>query len=840
MSGTLSLNGLWQVTWSEGLHGRTEHVTVPEVDHGRYLTLPVPCELHRALMEAGLLEDPNIGLNSLKARWVEEQMWAYRRGFEAPPEALSAPAWLCFDRLDLNATIFLNGERVGQHATAHRPCRVAITGKLRPGANEVAVCLESGLYDVADREGRAYNTAPETLLNKRHWMRKAQYQAGWDWNPRLINVGIVGDVRLEWSTTPWIDQLVVLPLLEDDMQRARLLVRALVINPGERAVAGQLQVAAAEPGQGHVHHGQADFEAPAGEAVAQVELVVDHPHLWWPVGHGPQHLYNVVAALRVDGQTVAERKVRTGIRKVALDRSPHPQTGEHFIIQVNGRPIFCKGGNWVPPDMMPAGVPTERYRDLVDLAVAANFNLLRVWGGGVYVGRELLDWCDERGVLVWHDLAFACSKYPADDPDFMAEIRREVTWNVRDMASHPSLAVWCGNNELEWGAWAWGYDASGKALPDYSLYHHVIPVILKQEDPSRPYWPSSPHSPDHIFPNDPTVGDQHPWSVTLGEHGADFWHYRRFVDRFPNEGGVLGASSLATLRQCLGADCAFRSFAWEHHDNAANFWRPQEGITYETVRLWLGLEPQEMPLEDYVFASGLLQAEGLCEYIANYRRRKFSSSSAIFWMYNDSWPATHGWTIVDYYLRRKLSYHPVRRAFQPVTVVVAEDGDLVTVFGVNDTPEDWSGVLRWGLFLLSGGTPVDETRVVTLPANRSVPLAQISREQWQRHGTRSSGAFAALLDDGLVVAQHRLFVERFKDLHLVTPQVTVERTADRVRLRSEAFAWAVCLDLDGEAPVPDNLVDLVPGLENVLPWPADGPEPRVLRTGNELVTGRQG
>ncbi len=348
--------------------------------------------------------------------------------------------------------------------------------------------------------------------------------------------------------------------------------------------------------------------------------------------------------------------------------------------------------------MIDAGVSPQHYRELVDLAVDANCNLLRLWGGGVYAGNRLLDPCDERGVLVWHDLAFACSKYPADDPAFLSELREEVTWNIRDMASHPALAVWCGNNELEWGVWAWGYDSQGRALPDYSLFHHTIPVILKREDPTRPYWPSSPYSPDHVFPNEPTVGDQHPWSVTLGEHGVDFRAYRGFVDRFPNEGGVLGASSPATLRQCLGEDFRFRSFAWEHHDNAANFWRAEEGITYQVVRHWLDREPAEMPLADYCFASALLQAEGLAEYIHNYRRRMFGSASAIFWMYNDSWPATHGWTIVDYYLRKKLAYHPVRRAFQPVTVVAAEEGDQVRVFGVNDTPRDWSGVLRCGVF----------------------------------------------------------------------------------------------------------------------------------------------
>jgi len=666
-------------------------------------------------------------------------------------------------------------------------------------------------------------------------MRKAQYQAGWDWNPRLINVGITGDVWLQYGDDPWIDQLVVLPSLSDDHRKAKLLVRAFIVNPGEEEWTATLQAVAGAPREGAVHRAEREVAVPPGESCAEVILDIADPELWWPIGHGDQPLYNVAAVIDIEGERIAEAKTRTGIRSVRIDRSPHPETGEHFIIVVNGRRIFCKGGNWVPADMMVPDVPEQRYRDLVKLAAGANFNMLRVWGGGVYVGDDLLSWCDEVGMLVWHDLAFACSKYPADDPAFIAEVRREITWNTRDMASHPSLAVWCGNNELEWGAWAWGYDQQGRALPDYSLYHHVIPVILKQEDPSRPYWPSSPHSPDHIFPNDPTVGDQHPWSVTLGEFGVDFWHYRDFIDRFPNEGGVLGASSPATLRRCLGDALSFRSFAWEHHDNAANFWRGEQCITYETVRFWLGLNPEEMDLEDYIYASALLQAEGLKEYIDNYRRRMYTCSSAIFWMYNDSWPATHGWTIVDYYLRRKLSYHPTRRAFQPVTVVVAQDGERVRVLGVNDSPEDWDGVLRFGLFGFAGGAPVEETTVVKLPKNASTPVAELQRSRWEKLGLSSHGAFAALSKDQRPVAQHRLLLERFRNLALQTPRISVEVKDGAACFSSPVFVWGACLDLDGEKPLQDDAFDLLPGVEYRMPWAAALGTPKVMRTGNELL-----
>ncbi len=427
-------------------------------------------------------------------------------------------------------------------------------------------------------------------------------------------------------------------------------------------------------------------------------------------------------------------------------------TGKYCVLKVNGRPIFCKGGNWVPPDLLYSAVTKERYQELIDLALAANFNLLRIWGGGLYMGHAFCEMCDEAGILLWHDFIFACIKYPGDNVEFLEEVRREVKYVVRELAHHPSLVVWCGNNEIEAADWHWGWTKVGKADTHHAIFHREIPLIVRAEDTSTAFWLSSPWSPDLLPPNDPTVGDQHPWSVSLAPGPADWWKYRSFVDRFPNEGGVLGASSPATLRQFLPhSECALRSVTWDHHDNYFALGSVPEdgpGRSYATVEFWTGREISEMDWEEYAFVSALLQAEGLYEYCSNYRRRMFSSAAAIFWMYNDSWPVTHGWTIVDYYRRKKLAYHPVRRAFAPVTVVIAEEGDEIVVFGVNDSPEAWTGELQYGLFCLKGGRPADETVSVALPANASTPLARIARAQWEILGLTRAGAFAQLRQGG--------------------------------------------------------------------------------------------
>ena len=230
MSHTLSLNGTWQLTYAEGLPLLSTNLfTGPEVTGRRFLPAPVPAPIHQVLLEAGLLEDPNVGLNSLRARWVEEMQWVYRRTFAALPEALSQHAWLVFDRLEFDATVWLNGEEIGRHATAFRPARFEITGKLRAGENLLVVKIDAGLHAAADKPALDYLGGTEMdALTKRHWRRTPQYQSGWDWNPRLINVGIVGDVRLEWEAGPRLDQVTVFAVPSDDLTQAAVQVRASV------------------------------------------------------------------------------------------------------------------------------------------------------------------------------------------------------------------------------------------------------------------------------------------------------------------------------------------------------------------------------------------------------------------------------------------------------------------------------------------------------------------------------------------------------------------------------------------------------------------------------------
>lgn len=821
----IDLNGTWKLRWTDGQRGGGARLIGPGPDLSRAIDAQVPGEVHLDLIRVGLLAEPTVGLNVLAARWVEEAVWFYRRTFTAPALGLGEQALLTFEGLDLAAVIYLNGEEIGRHNNSFYPCQIDVTGRLREGENALTVAVESGLFWAADRPGKGYGMHIDSELAKRNWLRKVQSSFGWDWSPRLLNVGIHGNVYLDISSAARLDRLVVLSELSPDLQQGTITAHLFVegLAPGPQKGTLTIEV------EGTGRPVSAEVDIAPGLHPVQAQVSIERPELWWPVNHGTQHLYTVTATLSVAGRIIGTASRRTGFRRVRVNQDPHPEGGRYFIIEVNGKPIFVKGANLVPADILFARIDRARYATLVDRALEANMNLLRVWGGGLYESDDLYDLCDEKGLLVWQEFIFACAKYPAFDEQFLADVKREATFQVRRLAHHPSLVIWCGNNEMEEGNFNWGYER-GVAHPDYAIFHMVLPVILKREDGTRYYQPSSPFSPDHEDPRRNDVGDQHPW--TVGFANTDFRDYRKMICRFPNEGGILGPTALPTVHACLPTGQERPgSFAWEMHDNSVSYWGGERPYPDLMLEQWLGKSLESMSLEDYVYYAGVVQGEGLVEYIRNFRRRMFSSASAIFWMYNDCWPATRSWTIVDYYLRRTPAFYPVRRAFRPLAVALAVEEGRVRVFGINEGPA-WRGELRWGLFALAGGYPVDKQCPVSLPANASTLIAEFDLAEWSRLGETTHGAFAILSAGGHEVARDRLFLPYFKDMAWPRAQVSVRREGDKVIFKSDTFAWRVCLDLHGERPLPDNLFDVLPGIPTVLEWPESLGEPRVLRVGN--------
>lgn len=831
-----SISGTWKVTWSDGVHGRHFKTMIEfqaKKDPERYIDVPVPMDLNKALQARGILNDPNIGLNSLNARWIGEQYWSYFKTFNVNKAALNNRAWLVFDRLDYSAIIILNGKEIGRHQNAFIPYRIDVSGLLKEGENELTVGIESGYFAVAEKNGKDY--LPETMIEwprKRQWLRKPQYQFGWDWNPVMVNVGITGDVRIEWTQHARIDQELIQATLSEDLKNAYLSINTY-IQGGSQNEKVKIRSQIIETNQTAEH-----------EIVISKEIVTEtsyitikNPSLWWPAGQGAQFLYHVKTDVIADGIIVDSKTSHIGIRKVELDQSPHPLEGNYFTVKVNNRKIFCKGSNWIPADMIYSAVTPQKTAVLLDLAEKANFNMLRIWGGGEFVSHQFLDLCDEKGIMVWHDFLFACSKYPGDDLEFVNNVKREITWAVREYTSHPSICVWCGHNEIFIGYNNWGWMDFGKAYTDYGIYLEMIPQILANESVTTPYWPGSPYKGKAgIDYYSDIYGDQHPYEVSLGADGADFTKYRNYKDRFADEGGVMGASTIATIKEFLPENERYvRSFTWEHHDNLVDYWTSELGINYDRTQMWFGKDYKSFSLDDFAFGSSLLQGEGLIEFINNYRRRMFSSSAAVFWMYNDSWPVANGWSIVDYYNRRKLPYYSVRRAFQPVNVVVVEDSTSFQIYGVNDNPTDWTGQLQYGVFETKGPLLLFQQKKCIIKSNSSTIISSVDKKALDSTQWIGTGVFARLLNpDKTLLAQNRSFNVKFKDLAWFKPDVQIIRRGNTAIFKSTVYVWSLSIDLDGEKDLPDNNFDLIPNLEYSIPWPKDEELPLIVKTGNDL------
>ncbi len=820
----LDLNGTWKLRWSDGQRGRPHFAEQPDADEARYIDATVPGEVHLDLMKAGLIKDPAVEAQAKEARWVEDCIWSYRRHLDIPEEAVRGRAWLCFQVLDLAATIVLNGEKIGTHQNVFYPCRIEVTEKLKPGRNLLTVHVECGLFAVSEKPHTGYRLQGiDQELHKRHWLRKPQSQFSWDWSPRLINTGISGNVWLEWTEAPVrLDEFVALVDVSPDLERGcvngRFFLERLAPEGGEAIIALVLE-------EENIRQ-EVQVTLRAGVERYEVTLEVPSPRLWWPTGHGAPELYTLHAELIVDDVIVERQMRRIGFRRVRVNQDPHPESGRYFIFEINNRPIFLKGANLIPADIIFARLDRPRYEALVGRAQEANFNFLRVWGGGVYESEDFYDLCDERGIVVWQEFIYACGKYPLHDEAFFVDARREAIFQIRRLAHRPSLIAWCGNNEIDM------FDSSpiserGMVHTDYAFFHSTLPRLMREEDPARYFQPSSPGSPDNLPANQDDIGDQHPWSI--GFHNIDFYQYRPMICRFPNEGGFLGPTTLPSMTACLPKSQQFiGSHAWQFHDNSVDSWSEPSPVD-NILKEWLGRDIRQMTLEEFAYWGGLLQGEALREYIESFRRKMFSSSAACFWMFNDCWPASRSWTIVDWAMRRTPSFHPVRRAFSPISIVLACEDTEIRIYGINESQEPIAATLEYGVFTLEGKYPLRRGETVTLPSNASVVLAAFPSALM----TVDAAAFAVLNSREGVLARNRLFLRKFLEMKFPHTEIQIKLQDGMAHFSSDQFVWGVCLDLDGEAPISDNFFDLYPDMEHAIPW-AHREAPRILHIGNAI------
>lgn len=782
---TVSLDGIWSLRSNSG-----------------YRSVPV-CKAVVPGTVAQAMEDYTgnalYGHNCLNARWTEEQLWIYERSFELDAEDIKRSIRLVFDGLDLTCRIFVNGREAGTHNNFYTPCRLNISSFVKEGENTLRVELESGIHFSAGKKVEDMYPSPWDFgndLHRREWLRKPQSSFEWDWSPRFINAGIYKSCRLEISDGAFFDEFSFLPSVSDDLGEARAEIRAFFSVYAPKA-ACSLSVTVAETGEKAV----SECELADGGFIS-ASITIKSPKLWYPRGYGEQFRYTLIIEAAREGVVIASFEHKAGFRRTVIDQSDHPDGGKYFIVNINGINIFAKGGNMVPADIVYSRLDRGVYETLIDRACEANFNALRVWGGGLYESDDFYDLCDERGIIVWQDFIGACANYPGWDDAFYRNYLTEITFQIRRLSRYASLCILSGNNEIDWQS----RNMFGNKLskyPDAALYYVVIPQTLLSEGVKLHYQPSSPWSPDMSYANSDIIGDQHPWDIGFSD--KDYFKYRGFCCRFPNEGGVLGPTTLPNTLSCLSEGNRFvGSFDWALHSNSIELSWPQKNILVQK----LGMDEKRadsLSIPEYIYYTGLCQGEGLTEYILNFRRRMFDCASAIFWMYNDCWPAVSSWTIVDYMRLRTPAFHPVRRANSPVAVDIVKNGAAFDVYCINERPRVLSASLEYGAFTASGSY-VTKTKALSLPAVASSLAVSFD--------IPDDGAvwipYAMLKAENEPLARRRFIDRPANQLRMEKCGVSVSVRDGIATYTAEKFVMGVCVDLDG-IEKGDNFFDLYPG-----------------------------
>jgi beta-mannosidase len=802
---TIALNDVWQLLEKPLIAGGDE--SAPDAaEWDAALEAVVPGEVHVDLLRQGRITEPLYDRNALACDWVEDRAWWYRRRFHFDG-APGRRAELVCEGLDYHARLWINGVAIGRAANALIAHRFDVTHALRPGDNTVLIRLDAGVAEAKRKPLAKYGQGTHESI----WTRKAAFTFGWDWAPRLVNCGIWRPVRLEildpvalrdvWVRTRLVGKgrAIVTVAAEIENVTDALTDAALTLTipgVGERT----LPLAAVAPGRRCI---ETAFE-------------VTRPRLWWPRPLGKAHLYTLETRLTHGDATCVTRTTRFGIREITLAQEPNPAVpgGRTFTFVVNGEKCFINGANWAPSDGIPARITPERRTHLLTLVRDAHINMLRVWGGGIFEEDDFYDYCDANGILLWHDFMMACFIYPGDDAGFRQQLADELAVAVPRLRNHPSIALWCGSNESDWAFdnnWYPGCESNTSTV----LEHELIPGLMKSLDPDRPYRPTSPFGGQDV--NDEDQGDQHWWSVSIATGGndqIDYRNYRRAHCTFNSEYGYFGMPALESIHDYLPeGQRTVDAEGFRFHTNRHGFMeKGQKGQikVFAAIDLLAG-NSASMTLEQLVEASQLLQAEALKTATEQARRRKFDCGGSMFWMFPDSWGEI-GWSVVDYYLRKKASYDYVRRASAPVLVSIKEEECGVSTWVVNDTRARVTGTLECSLVSFEGQVRSRTTQAVAIRKNASV------RCGLERMNLMRSGDFyhARLSGPDGVIAENVFFFMNFKSIKMPPATVRSEilsRDSGRavMRLSADVFAHFVRVDPPAGLDTEDRCFDILPG-----------------------------
>jgi beta-mannosidase len=762
-----------------------------------WLPATVPGCVHTDLLAIGKIPDPFIGKNELDVKWVAAKDWEYSRVFTLDGPILSADrVFLVCKGIDTIADVILNGNLIGHTENMFRTYQWDVKSSLFPGKNLISILFYSPMKFIQSKQ--AERPLPKGVNEGSASIRKVQSHFGWDWGPTLPTVGIWQEIFLEGQSTARIEEIRFSQFHTAD--QVRLTINSTIEQWIKEALT--LDVSIHTP-DGKLINRQISIHG----AENALQMDIQSPQLWWPNGLGKQPLYKVEIKLRNSANVLDSREYQIGLHKIEL-RQEADAWGKTFTFVVNDVPIFAKGADWIPADSFITRLTHSQLEHLISSCAQANMNMLRVWGGGFYESEDFYDLCDRYGILVWQDCGFACAPYPLDEPDFVANVNSEIRENIRRLRHHASLALWCGNNEIEmmWALWK-----KEKSLTQaYEQYfHHTLPQLVKEEDPDHAYWPSSPSSNKfRVHTNSDAIGDTHLWHVW---HGLEpFTYFRSRFTRFCSEFGLESLPAMPTIASfAKPEDYSLKSAVFLHHQRSAG--GNDKMLYYLTTRFRI---PRDFA--DMVYLTQIMQAECVRIAVEHWRRNRPGCSGALYWQLNDCWPVS-SWSSIDYYGRWKALQYFARRFNAPLALSIEENGTHVVLHIVNDTQQIFTGMVFYSLETFTGKVLRSGSQAITVPINSNTVFElPVLESEIKRSGRKKVALVVELLRNDeklstqvLLFAPEKLIQLPNPDL-VVTPRIEGDAVIFSVSARN--LARYVEVGLTGaDVEFSDNFFDLPAG-----------------------------
>ena len=744
----------------------------------------VPGNIHSDLLENKLIEHPFIGNNEEKLQWISKTDWDYKTTFLVDRKTLQKRhIELSFEGLDTYASVFLNDSLILKTNNAFREFQVEVKSILK-AENELRIVFENTSISEDKEKNSLKYTLPE---GNRIFTRKAQFQYGWDWGPKLNTSGIWRPIKLTaWNDYKIENINIIQKTLTDSI--ASLIVEIADSNFSKDVLNYEVYI-----------NDTLQFQKPEKP---EIPITIKNPKSWWPHNLGEPYLYDIKVVVR-NGKTILDSVlVKKGLRTIDLI-TEKDSIGESFYFKVNDVPVYAKGANYIPQNSMQNQVTNAHYEKLLNDVVDANMNMLRVWGGGIYENDIFYDLCDEKGILVWQDFMFACAMYPGDQA-FLENVQEEATQNVKRLRNHASIALWCGNNENAegWNRWGWQADRSEHEKEEiWSYYLKVFDSILPNtvdKLTDTDYWESSPKygrgNPKYKF-----EGDAHDWWIW---HDAyPFEHLEENVPRFMSEFGFQSFPSYEAIKYINQSDLIdISTYSFQSHQKHSR--------GFQLIREYMERDfPVPEKAEDYVYMSQLLQAYGITKGIEAQRRAKPYNMGTLYWQLNDCWPVV-SWSSIDFFGKWKALHYKAKHSFEDVLVSSKVENNILRTYVINDDFESHSGELSVKILDFEGNPLYQFSKSIILESNASQLQHQVNLEAFKLDASK------VVVVSNFNNSQSLYYLVKPKELKLkqgdIEQKITKTDIGFSIELSSKTLQKDVFLYSDEKGHFLDNYFDLLP------------------------------